>query len=181
MSDSVESGAGNTPVPGGSDSEIRSVNATGLGDSALRFVVLSLISGLVLLLLSFLWSFLGPLRFTPLSDFVSLSPDDAAQMPSANLLRTDLEVGFLPTFLNQLLFEMLPTLGNQLLTAIVVLAFVLFLVIMTLIALLGTLLLNVPIILLGGLCLVSGLVFTLSLFGSVLFSLGHVLFALLGR
>jgi len=181
MSDSVESGTGNASVPGGGGPEMRSGGTTGLGDSALRFVVLSLGSGLVFLLLSFLWSFLGPLRFTPLSDFVTLSPDNAAQMPSANLLRTDIEIGFLPTFLNQLLMDTLPTVGNKLLTAVVLLAFVLFLVTMTLVALLGTLLFNAPIILLGGLCLVAGLVFTLSLFGSVLFTVGHVLFVLLGR
>lgn len=188
MSDSVQSGAGDTPVPSGGDSKVRLKSGTGLEDSALRFVVLSVMSGGTFLLLSFLWSFFGPFTFAPLSDFVTLSPDDAAQMPSVDPFRTDIDIDLLPTFLNQFFMDTLPTLGNQLVTAAVILGFVLFLVTITLLALLGTLLLNIPIILLGGLCLVSGLIFTLSLFGSVLFTAGHVLFligptllALVGR
>lgn len=180
MSGSVESSTGNTPGSGG-ESEIQPVDTTGLRDSALRFIALSVLSGGTLLLLSFLWNFFGPFTFTPLDEFITLSPDDAAQMPNGNLFRTDIDIAFLPTPLNQFLMDALPTLANKLLTAIVILAFVLFLVTMTLLALLGTLLVNTPLILLGGLCLIAGLTFALSLFGSVLFSVGHVLFTLLGR
>jgi hypothetical protein len=181
MSGSVQSSTGNSPVSGGDEPEMQPVNTTGLRDSAQRFIALSVVSGLTFLLFSFLWSALGPLRFRPIGEFVTLNTDGAAQMPNANLFRTDLDFDFLPAFLDQLLTETLPTLGNKLLAAIVVLAFVVLVVLTTLAAFLGTLLVNTPIILLGGLCLVSGLAFTLSLFGSVLFTLGHVLFVLLGR
>ena len=181
MSGSVNSGTGGTPVPGGDDSEMRLVNSTGLKDSALRFIGLSIISGLSFLLFSFLWSVFGPLEFTPIGEFVTLSPDNAIQLPDADLLPTDLELNFLPDFLDQLLTGTLPAFINKLFSAIVILGFVLLLVVTTLAAFVGALLFNAPAILLGGLCLVSGLAFTLSLFGSVLFTLGHVLFFLFGR